>query len=64
MKKYVLNTATGTLHIQDYCVQTKRYLSHTATFDTEQEAFEYAGKHIKLCKICERKKEQIIKQSN
>lgn len=64
MKKYVLNESTGTLHILGYCTHSTHKFDNAVTFETEQEAFEYAGKHIKLCKICERKKELIIKQSN
>lgn len=64
MGKYVLNESTGTLHIKGYCTHSTRKFDKGVTFKTEQEAYEYAGKHIKLCKLCERKKEAILKNQS
>lgn len=60
MKKYILNKNTGTLHIENYCAHAQKSLYKAAAFETEQEAFQHAGKHVKLCKLCERKKEEFL----
>ena len=59
--QYVYNENTGALHIVGFCQHTNPMPVRYRIFDTEQEAYTYAGKHIKACKTCEQKKEvQII----
>ena len=59
MKNYFLNTKTGTLHIKGYCHVSLPY--NIKWFDTEAEAYSFAGRSIKPCKICERTKEHKLK---
>lgn len=61
MKKYVLNTDTGKLHIYGYCTYSNGKGDNYKYFDSEQEAYEFAGKHINPCKNCEKMKERILK---
>jgi len=61
MKKYVLNTTSGKLHIYGYCPHSKGVGENYKYFESEQEAYEFAGKHINPCKFCENKKEKILK---
>lgn len=64
-KQYLYNEKTGTLHILGYCSYVKYGLVQLKSFDTEQEAYAYAGKNIKPCKSCEREKEaRLILTSN
>ena len=56
---YVLNLKTETLHIENMC---HCFMCDIKRFRTEQEATEYAGKFMKMCKLCERKKEKTLKE--
>ncbi|MBQ8746389.1 MAG: hypothetical protein IJZ08_00795 [Clostridia bacterium] len=58
--KYLYNESTGALHILGFCPHSKIKPVKYKLFDTEQEAYTYAGKRIKACKICESKKENIL----
>lgn len=61
MKKYMLNTDTGMLHIAGGCPYTTRAKpDHVAFFDTEQEAHKFAGKNIQFCSLCGKEKEQML----
>ena len=51
IKKYIINTATGCMHIKDMC-RFSQDLTSFVSFDTEQEAVEYGKRSIKTCKIC------------
>ena len=57
---YILNLKTGTLHIENMCHHMKPY--DYKKFKTEQQANEYAGKHLRMCKLCERNKEKALKE--
>jgi len=60
-KIYFLNTKTGTLHIKGYCKFTKSPPYEIAFFNTEDEALSYGGTAIKMCKNCQKKKEEQLK---
>lgn len=61
-KTYFLNTKTGTLHIKNYCKYTNSPPYEIAFFDTEDEALSYGGRAIKMCKDCQKKKEEQLKK--
>lgn len=61
--KYILNANTGALHIADFCYQTTVSMAKPIIFDTEQEAYQYRGKHVHMCKICEKKKEKMLHEA-
>ena len=60
--KYFLNTGTGKLHIEDFCYHAMTKPFNGMEFETEDEARRYAGDNLTWCKICERRKEQILKE--
>lgn len=53
-KKYVLNTGTGVLHIKGFCCHSKSILSNHKSFNTEEEAYNYAGRRIRPCCLCQK----------
>ena len=59
-KKYVLNTGTGVLHIKGFCCHSKSILSNHRCFNTEEEAYNYAGRGIRPCCLCQKKKEKRL----
>lgn len=63
-KKYFLNTDSRTLHITDYCCHSKPLPYNIKWFDTEEEAHIFAGRMIKPCMLCDKKKEAILKGNN
>lgn len=61
--QYIYNENTGTLHIKGFCYQAKETLVHFRVFQTEKEAYDYAGQQIKPCKDCQKKKEQKLMEA-
>lgn len=64
--QYIYNEDTGTLHIKGvtgFCYHAKASLTHCKIFPTEKAAHDYAGQQIKPCKICQEKKEQMLKEA-
>lgn len=61
MKQYLFNPNTGTLHIYGFCCHAKHTPAHYKCFDTEQEVYQYAGRAVKICKICQKEKEERIR---
>ena len=59
--KYVLNKDRATLHRVGYCHLTMYIKPEWKSLQTEEEAYNYAGRNIKPCKICEKKKEEILR---
>lgn len=60
--KYILNNGTGKLHIEGYCCHTNPMPSEYLEFETENDARCHTGGNLTWCKICERKKEQKLKE--
>ena len=56
--QFVYNPKTGTLHIKDYCHHTKGICSGYLFFDSENEVLAYDGRSIRMCKICQNKREE------
>lgn len=61
---YLLNRTTGKLHIKGCCYNSRIVIYNSIEFDTEDDARRYAGNSLSWCKICERKREQILKERN
>ncbi len=60
--QYMLNEDTGNLHIVDFCCHTRTTRpTHIKYFDTEDDAYHYAGQKIMMCKICQKEKEKRLK---
>ena len=62
---YLYNTKKGTLHIIGYCTHSQRKPDKDwLAFRTEAEAEQHAGStgnRIYMCKICQKKRDKILK---
>lgn len=65
-KKFIYNTKTHTLHITGYCRHAHKSPcdTHILEFDTEDEVLAYDGRAVGLCKLCQKKREQLEKEKN
>lgn len=63
-EKFLYNAKRHTLHIKGYCMHTKGKCLEYLAFDTENEALAFDGRAVGLCKLCQKKREQILKSSN
>lgn len=59
---YFYNLKTGTLHIEGHCFQSKARPYSVKCFDTEKEAYDFAGQKIFMCKICQKKRDQEMRE--
>jgi len=59
---YFYNKDTGALHIEGLCRHSKLRPNHIEVFDTEKEAYDFAGQKIHMCEICQRKRDQKMKE--
>ena len=57
-KIYVFNKLTNTLHIRGFCSNSNPV--EKELFETENDVIKSKGKYVKICEICERKKENIL----
>jgi len=57
--KYLYNKKTGKLHIKGFCCHTKGIQSDYKLFDSESEALAYDGRAVGLCKLCEKRRNDI-----
>lgn len=61
-KIYIYNKNTHVLHIEGCCTHAKRTsakLPHIIYFNSEDEALAYDGRSVGLCKICQKKRENL-----
>lgn len=61
-KIYLYNEGTGTLHIKG-CCQYVNENSGCKSFASENEAIAYAGRAVKPCKVCMRKREKLLEEA-
>lgn len=59
---YFYNKNTGALHIEGYCGQSKYHPYHIKQFQTEKEAYDFAGQNIHMCKTCQKKRDNLLKK--
>ena len=57
-KIYVYNKLTNTLHIKDFCSNSNPV--EKELYETENDVIKAKGKYVKMCEICERKKESVL----
>lgn len=55
---FLYNKGTRTLHIKGYCHHTKGKTDYIQ-FNSEKEALAYDGRAVGMCKICQKKREQL-----
>lgn len=63
-EEYLYNTKTDTLHIRGYCWHTKGLCTEYLSFATENAAMAYDGRAIGMCKLCQSKREKLMKNRN
>ena len=56
---FLYNTKTHRLHIKGYCQHTNSPYTGFLQFNSEDEALAYDGRAVGMCKICQKKREQI-----
>ncbi len=61
-EKYLYNPKRHTLHIKGYCFHAKGKCSDYIPFDSEDAALAYDGRSVGLCKLCQKKREEIMKE--
>lgn len=59
---FLYNQKRHTLHIKDYCPHSKGICPDYISFDTEDAALAYDGRAVSMCKLCLKKREQLIKE--
>ena len=59
---YLYKSNTGKLHIKDFCTHTKGRQTNYLVFKSEDDAIAYDGRAVSMCKLCQRKKEQTLKE--
>ena len=68
MKKlYVYNLKTHTLHIEGLCPHTHEgmpYGDGYKCFESEDDALAFDGRTVSMCKLCMKKRDEIIKIHN
>lgn len=62
--RYIYNSKTCKLHIENYCPWSKGNNSNLLFFDTEDEALAYDGRAVSFCKRCQNKREKELKNKN
>ncbi|MBQ8910801.1 MAG: hypothetical protein IJY91_07170 [Oscillospiraceae bacterium] len=56
---FIINAKTDIMHIQGYCEHTKPRKVPIRLFENEAEMQAYAGRPLRLCKVCEKKQAQM-----
>ena len=58
--QYTYNPKTHTLHIKQYC----QYSSSPdyKIFNSEEKAYAYGGQGVRLCKLCQKKRDAQLDQ--
>ena len=62
-KKYLYNKNTHRLHIEGYCPHAHKAPCETyiLEFNSEDDALAYDGRAVGLCKLCQKKRNQLEK---
>lgn len=60
--KYIYNPRTHTLHIKGYCHHTTDGCAGYLSFNSEAEALAYDGRAVGMCKLCEKKRNQLMQK--
>ena len=61
-EKFLYNAKRNKLHIKGYCQHTSGLCADYISFDTENEAMAFDGRAVSMCKLCQKKREQIMKE--
>lgn len=61
VRYFVINAQTDIIHIQGYCEHTKPRKIPIRLFENIQELEAYAGRKLRLCRVCKKKLEAVKK---
>ena len=66
MDNYIYNKGTGTLHIEGLCHHAHVFPNNEKykVFSTEDEALAYDGRAVRMCKMCQQKREALLRTQN
>ena len=66
MHKYIYNKSTGTLHIEGLChhAQVSPNNENYKVFSAEDETLAYDGRAVRMCKMCQHKRESLLRTQN
>lgn len=59
IRYFVINAQTDIMHIQGYCEHTKPRKVPIRLFEDAGELEKYAGRKLRLCKVCEKKRTTV-----
>lgn len=59
VRYFIINAKTDIMHIQGFCEHTKPRKVPIRLFEDVDELQEYAGRHLRLCKVCEKELAQM-----
>ncbi len=55
IRYFIINAKTDIMHIQGFCEHTKPRKVPIRLFESEAEMQAYAGRALRLCKVCQKK---------
>lgn len=58
---FLYNEKTHTLHIEGYCVHASPRMGYKK-FLSEDDALAYDGRAVGVCKLCQKKRERIVRE--
>ena len=59
IRYFIINTLTDTMHIHGLCQHTKPRKVPIRLFDRQEDLEDYAGRKLRLCKVCEKELSQL-----
>ncbi len=59
IRYFIINAQTDIMHIQGYCEHTKPRKVPIRLFEDARELETYAGRKLRLCKVCEKKRAAV-----
>lgn len=59
IRYFIINANTNTMHIHGLCQHTKPRKVPIRLFDDPKELETYAGRKLRLCKVCEKEQNQL-----
>ena len=58
---FLYNKSTDTLHIEGYCRHANPRMGYLK-FGSEDEVLAYDGRAVGMCKLCQKKRERLLKE--
>ncbi len=61
IRYFIINRNTNIMHIHGLCQHTKPRKVPIRLFDTPAELEAYAGRKLRLCKVCQQEQNSLLK---